>query len=267
MQHMQQNDEKMLPKSTRRFPKSSPRRPRCSQDDHMGAKTPPKTVQKHRKKVIFLYFLQVFGAKCSQVPPRTPETAKFGAKRAPKTSPDPLWTLILLQFSTILMTFWKNFRHALLSFFPLLCFALLCFALLFICFAVLPSALLPFALLCFALLCSASLCFALLCFALPFFVHHSIHHTIETMPQPNNHAIKTKTQSTKHTIKTMLPQENRTIKTMPQHANHIFETMFLCRHGGGWCEAPGIWKNPTFFNFCPFLTMPPRQHSNSSRFI
>ena len=70
-------------------------------------------------------------------------------------------------------------------------------------------------------------------FPWPFFVHHSIHHTIETMPQPNNHAIKTKTPSTKHTIKTMLPQANRTIKTMPPHANHIFETMFLYRHGGG----------------------------------
>ena len=103
--------------------KSSPRRLRCSQDGlnpskiepktakvqprwplgaHMGAKTPPKTAQKHPKRSCFSPFFQVFGAKCPQVRSRTPKTTKFGAKRAPGT---PLRPPLDLDFNTILDDF------------------------------------------------------------------------------------------------------------------------------------------------------------------
>ena len=93
-------------------------RQNASQD---GPKTP--------KKVMFFFFFQVFGAKCPQVRPRTPKTTQFGTKRAPKTSPDLLWTWISIQFWTISYEILKDFRHPLLPF-VLLCFALLCAALL-----------------------------------------------------------------------------------------------------------------------------------------
>lgn len=94
----------------------------------MGAKTPPKTVQKHPKRFCFSTFLLVFGAKCPQVRPRTPKTAKFGAKRAPKTPPRPP---LDLDFNTILTISYKILKDFSSSFAsicsPLLCFALRCF--------------------------------------------------------------------------------------------------------------------------------------------
>ena len=102
--------------------------PRWPLGAHMGAKTPPKTVQKHPKRSCFSPCFQVFGAKCSQVRPRTPKTAQFGAKRAPKTSPDLLWTWISIQFWTISYEILKDFSSSFASLCsPLLCFALRCF--------------------------------------------------------------------------------------------------------------------------------------------
>ena len=129
MQHMQQNDQKMPPKSPQRLPKSSPRRPRCSQDGLLEPTWAPKCLPRRSKNsqkgLVFLLFFQVFGAKCSQEPPRTPKTAQLGAKRAPKSSPDPLWTLISIQFWTISDEMLKDF----LSWFAFFCFPFLCSAL------------------------------------------------------------------------------------------------------------------------------------------
>ena len=98
MQPMQQVTKKcsqILPKkATKIEPKTPKMQPRWPLGAHMGAKMPPKTLQKQPKRSCFSRLFQAFGGKCSQEPPRTPKTAQLGAKRAPKSSPDPLWTLI-----------------------------------------------------------------------------------------------------------------------------------------------------------------------------
>ena len=90
----------------------------------MGAKMPPKSLQKQPKRSCFSPCLQVFGAKCSREPPRTPKTAQLGVKRAPKSS------LILIQFWMISDEMLKDFLSCFAFFyhsFPLPCFALRCF--------------------------------------------------------------------------------------------------------------------------------------------
>ena len=96
--------------------------PRWPLGAHMGAKTPPKTVQKQPKGHVFRLKKNVFGAKYPQVRPRTPTTTQFGAKKAHKTSPDLLWTWISIQFWMISYEILKEFSLRFAS----LCFPLLC---------------------------------------------------------------------------------------------------------------------------------------------
>ena len=101
-----------------RWPKSVKNRAQDSQDAakmalgaHMGAKTPPKTVQKQPKGHVFRFKKNVFDAKYPQVRPRTPTTTEFGAKKAHKTSPDLLWTWISIQFWMISYEILKYSRY------------------------------------------------------------------------------------------------------------------------------------------------------------
>ena len=94
----------------------------------MGAKTPPKTVQKHPKRSCFSPFFSGFWC---QMPPSAPQDAQdseIWSKKSPQDPPDLLWTLISIQFWTISYEILKDFSSSFASLCsPLLCFALRCF--------------------------------------------------------------------------------------------------------------------------------------------
>ena len=113
----------MHPKSTQRLQKSSPRRPRCSQDGLLEPTWAPKCLP---RSPIFLFFA---GFWC-QMLPRAPQDAQDSAtwsKESPQEFPRPP---LDLDFNTILNDFWWNVEglFVVICFvcFPFLSFALRC---------------------------------------------------------------------------------------------------------------------------------------------
>ena len=159
-----------MAKAIERFPSSSPRRPRCSQDGLLEPTWAPKRLPRRPKNTqkgrVFLLFFRFLVPNAPKCPPGRPRQRNLEQKEPPRPPQTPSGPWFYYNFRR----FWWHFERI---------FVMLCF---------------PF-----------FLCFALLFVAL-----------LDQQPI------------------------TRTIKTMPPHANHIFETMFLCRHGGGWCDAPGI---------------------------
>ena len=130
MQHMQQNDQKMIPKSTERLPKStqdaqdaakmaswSPHgRQNASQD---GPKTP--------KKVMFFFFFSCFWCQMLPSAPQDARDSEIWSKKSPQDLPRPPLDLdfitIFDDFDDILKEFSSCF-----AFLFFLCLELLCFA-------------------------------------------------------------------------------------------------------------------------------------------
>ena len=111
IQPMSQNDPKIDPKSSQRLPKSTPRRPRCSQDGlldlHLDAPRPQKHQKNLQKGRVFLIFSVFFRGFRAQMPPDPFQELQNRSK----TSPDPLQTSILMIFSSIFHRIWKIFHR------------------------------------------------------------------------------------------------------------------------------------------------------------
>ena len=120
------NAPKIHPKAPKIDPKTPKMQPRWPLGAHMGAKTPPKTAQKHPKRSCFSPFL---GFWCQMLPsaPQDARDSEIWSKKSPQDPPDLLWTWISIQFWTISYEISKDFS----SCFASLCSPLLCFALLY----------------------------------------------------------------------------------------------------------------------------------------
>ena len=127
MQHMQQNDQKMLPKSTQKLPKSTPRRPRCSQDGLLEPTWAPKRLPRRPKNTqkgcVFLLFSSFW---CQMLPsaPQDAQDSEIWSKKSPQDLPRPP---LDLDFITIFDDF-DDILKEFSSCFAFLCFPLLCFA-------------------------------------------------------------------------------------------------------------------------------------------
>ena len=125
MQHMQQNDQKMLPKSTQRLPKSTPKRPRCSQDGLSKGISPPKGLPQHPQNTKKLFFFCSFwGPNAPRCP--GPSRQRSLEPREPQDLPRPPLHLDSHENSK---EFSLNFEGS----FIMLCFALKGRAMLRVC--------------------------------------------------------------------------------------------------------------------------------------
>ena len=131
MQPMQQ----VTKKCSRNRPKGSQNRPQDAQDAAKMASWSPHGRQnasqdgpKTPKKVMFFFFFQVFGAKCSQVPPGRPRQRNLEQKEPPRPPQTPSGPWFYYNFRR----FWWHFERIFVMLcFPLFSFALLCFSLLY----------------------------------------------------------------------------------------------------------------------------------------
>ena len=125
------SNQKMLPKSTQRLQKSSPRRPRCSQDGLLEPTWAPKCLPRRSKNSqkgpVFLLFFRFLVPHAPKSPPGRPRQRNLEQREPPRVPQTPSGPWFQYNFGRFLMKCWRTFCHDLLSLFsfPLLCFALL----------------------------------------------------------------------------------------------------------------------------------------------
>ena len=132
MQHMQQNDQKMLPKSTQRLHKSTPRRPRCSQDGLLEPTWAPKRLPRRSKNTqkgrVFLLFFRFLVPNAPKCPPGRPRQRNLEQKEPPRPPQTPSGPWFYYNFRRFGWHFERIFVMLCFPLFsPLLCFAFRCF--------------------------------------------------------------------------------------------------------------------------------------------
>ena len=121
-----------MAKAIERFPSSSPRRPRCSQDGLLEPTWAPKRLPRRSKNTqkgrVFLLFFRFLVPNAPKCPPGRPRQRNLKQKEPPRPPQTPSGPWFYYNFRR----FWWHFERIFVMLcFPLFSFALLCFSLLY----------------------------------------------------------------------------------------------------------------------------------------